>query len=183
MRKLLFIILFFLLVRQITFGQFHNLNNYIPAGFAILDSASGDINGDGIKDLIIILKNKYENINSDTTRPLLLLQGNSKRQYKLLARNDYVVLCEGCGGIFGDPYQGITIKRGYFSIVHYGGSNWRWTRIITFKYNLNSKHFILHRDSLQSYHVSDLNKTTETLFYKENFDKLLFEKYSNRNVW
>jgi hypothetical protein len=111
------------------------LKQLIPADFTILDSASGDINKDGVRDLVIILRNKYETFNTDTTRPLLLLEGNLKRRYKLLARNDSVVLCMGCGGVHGDPYQGITVKSGYFSIEHFGGSGWRWTRIITFKYD------------------------------------------------
>jgi hypothetical protein len=58
---------------------------------------------------------------------------------------------------------------------HYGGSNWRWTRVITFKFDTKSKQFILH----SSWHVSDPNKQTENLFSKEDLDKLTFAKYSN----
>lgn len=34
-----------------------------------------------------------------------------------------------------NPYSGLTIKNGYFSVEHYAGSAWRWTRIPTFKYS------------------------------------------------
>ena len=175
-----FVIIFFtiLLNCQISFGQFKNLRQFIPTEFSILDSASGDINKDGINDLVLILKNNYEKFNSDTTRPLLLLKGNKVGQYKLIARNDSTVLCMGCGGVFGDPYQGITIKNGYFSIEHYGGSSWRWTRIITFRYDLKTNQFVLHRDAGQSWHTSDPNKTTENIFSKEDFNKLTFDKFS-----
>lgn len=183
MPKHLIIILTFFLFGQNSFGQYKRLKEIIPTDFTILDSASGDLNKDGVKDLVLILKNKYEKSNTDTTRPLLLLQGNKAGQFKLIARNDSVVLCFGCGGVFGDPYQGITIKNGYFSIEHYGGSNWRWTRIITFRFDPKTKSFYLHRDAGQSWHISDPNKTTENLYNKTDFDKLSFDKYSYDKDW
>ena len=165
-----------------SFGQYKSLDQIIPKEFTILDSTSGDLNKDGVRDLILILKNNYEQFNTDTTRPLLLLQGNKLGEYKLIARNDSVVLCMGCGGIHGAPYQRIVIKNGYFSIEHFGGSSWRWTRVITFGFNQKSKSFYLRRDAGLSWHISDPNKTTENLFNKSDFNKLSFNKYSyNRN--
>lgn len=183
MLKQLLLTLTLLLAGQITFGQFQSLSKLIPTGYSILDSTSGDINKDGSKDLVVILRNKYENLNADTTRPLLLLQGNIKRRFKLLARNDSVVLCMGCGGVHGDPYQGITIKNGYFSIEHFGGSGWRWTRIITFKFDSKTNQFLLHRDAGQSWHISDTNKTTENIFNKEDFGRLPFGQFSYYKNW
>lgn len=183
MLKHLIIILISLHYEQTSLGQYKSLKQIIPTNFTILDSTSGDLNKDGIKDLVLILKNNYEKFNSDTTRPLLLLQGNKIGQYKLIARNDSVVLCMGCGGVFGDPYQGITIKRGFFSIEHFGGSSWRWTRIITFKFDTKSKRFYLHRDAGQSWHTSDPNKTTKNIYNKTDFDNLPFYKYSYNKNW
>jgi hypothetical protein len=183
MLKNLIIILIFFLCEHNSFGQYKSLKEIIPTDFTILDSTTGDIDKDGFIDLVLILKNNYEKLNTDTTRPLLLLQGNKAGQYKLIARNDSVVLCMGCGGVHGDPYQGITIKNGYFSIEHFGGSGWRWTRIITFEFDTKTKNFYLHRDAGQSWHTSDPNKTTENLFNKTDFDKISFEKYSYHKNW
>lgn len=58
-------------------------------------------------------------------RPLYILTGQSDQSYKLAAKNDNVVYCVNCGGIMGDPFSGIAIKNGYFSVEHYGGSAWR----------------------------------------------------------
>lgn len=178
MLKNLLLSLALLIVGPNSFGQYQTLQRFIPTDFTILDSASGDLNKDGIKDLVLILRNNYEKFNYDTTRPLLLLEGNKFGQYRLIARNDNIVLCLNCGGVHGDPYQGITIKNGYFSIEHFGGSGWRWTRIITFKFDTKRKGFYLHRDAGQSWHTSDPNKTTENLFNKNDFDKLSFKRYS-----
>ncbi len=160
-------------------AQFHPLSTFIPQGFTILDTTSGDLNKDGNKDMVLILKNAHEDDNTDTSRPLLLLAGNKDGQYKLIARNDHVVLCKGCGGIFGDPYEGLSIKNGFFSIEHYGGSNWRWTRIITFRFDKIKNQFILHRDAGDSFHTSNPNKTTEQLYNKQDFGRLLFTRYTS----
>ena len=183
MQKVFLAILTLIALNNSCFGQFKPLQSFIPSNFSILDTARGDLNKDGKADMVLILRNTFERMDYDTTRPLLLLEGNGRGQYKLLARNDSVVLCLGCGGIFGDPYAGITIKNGYFSIEHYGGSNWRWTRVITFKYDIKRKEFILHRDAGYSWHVFDPNNQTENLFSKEDFDKLAFAKYSNEKAW
>ena len=180
MTKETVLMLTFLLCLNKSFGQYKDFRQFVPKDFTILDSSSGDLNRDGIKDMVMILKNKFEKFNYDTTRPLILLQGNKNGQFRLISRNDHVVLCLGCGGVFGDPYQGITIKKGFFSIEHYGGSGWRWTRIVTFKYNAVKKQFYLHKDAGQSWHSSDPNQSTENIFNKEGYGKLHFEQYSNK---
>jgi hypothetical protein len=153
------------------------MNTYIPSNFAILDSASGDIDRDGIADLIVILKDTAENRDTATNRPLLLLQGNGRGLYKLIGRNDSVVLCFNCGGMWGDPYESMTVKEGYFSIEHMGGSNWRWTRIITFKYDVTRKIFVLHRDAGYSWWTLEKGHEKDYVTTPKDFDKLPFDRY------
>lgn len=160
-------------------SQSGTVPSFISADYQVLDSASGDLTGDGIKDLVLILHLRQETDFPDTTRPLLLLQGLGKGQYQLMARNDHVVLCAGCGGIFGDPYAGITVKGKFFSIEHYGGSNWRWNRVITFRYDPKTMHFVLHRDAGESFHTSDPDKTEKIVYAPGSFGKTTLEDYRN----
>ncbi len=153
--------------------------SFIPKGYTLLDSATGNLNKDAHKDMVLILRNNAEKINSDTTRPLLLLAGKGNGLFTLMERNDHVVLCAGCGGVFGDPYRGITVKNGYFSIEHYGGSGWRWTRIITFKWDTATERFKLHRDAGVSFHTSDPNKQEEMTYRKQDFGKIFFNEFNN----
>ena len=97
-----------------------DLKSFIPNGYTLLDSVSGDLNKDGIKDLVLILKNDTEIELSDTTRPLLILHGNKNKSYTLVARNDHVVLCQACGGVFGDPYNNVVAKNNFFSVLYCG---------------------------------------------------------------
>ncbi|UOG73779.1 hypothetical protein MTX78_16835 [Hymenobacter tibetensis] len=131
---------------------------FIPAGYELLDATSGNLNLDVLPDKVLVLQRK----DADTTtmgdtlnRPLLLLLGQPNHRYQLAARNDRAVMCSGCGGMMGDPYQGITIKRGFFSVEHYGGSGWRWTHISTFKYAPTDRQWYLHREGGDSFHAAD----------------------------
>jgi hypothetical protein len=154
------------------------LAKHVPAGFTILNKKTGDLNQDGIDDMIVVLENQ-QRLDTDVPRPLLILLGSGNRMYRLLARNDDVVLNKDEGGVFGDPFEGIAIRRGYFSIEHYGGSAWRWTRVITFRYVPAQKQFVLHRDAGVSYHTSDPEKTDNIVTNKAKYGKQLFTDYSN----
>ena len=166
-----------------SYGQSQILESFIPAGYSILDSASGDINKDAKKDVLLILKNNEEENSGDTVRPLLVLFGGGKNFYELASRNDSVVLCKACGGVFGDPYAGMSVKNNFFSIEHYGGSNWRWTRIITFRYDVKTGKIYLHKDAGESFHVDDPGKTKPYSYTKEDYEKLLFPNYSYDKIW
>lgn len=151
-----------------------------PEGWAIMDTMTGDLNRDEYLDMLIVLKGPHdEDRDSLIPRPLLVLTGNKDGTLTLEARNDNVVLCHECGGVFGDPYEGLAIKNGYFSAEHYGGSSERWTQIITFRYNEKEKTWLLHRDAGVTYSVFDPDMTEkEYVNHPEAFGKLKFTDYN-----
>jgi hypothetical protein len=165
------------------FAQFHAFRSYIPAGFTILGRATADINGDGNPDWVVALRNPYENMNPDTTRPLLLLLGNGKGGYRLIARNDSVVLCNNCGGIHGDPFQRVTAGEGWISVRHFGGSGWRWTRVITFRYDRRRRQFLLAADGGRSWHVDSPKNGTRIVNRPEDFGRVTFHQFSYNRVF
>ncbi len=155
------------------------LSQFIPKGYSVLDTASGNLNLDDYTDMILILKKDNEAEISDVVdnsgkRPLLILLGQADGTAKKAAKNDNTVLCVDCGGVFGDPYNGITIKNGYFSVEHYGGSNWRWTRIVTYKYDKKEQNWYLHKDGGMSYHTSEPENAEETVRTTKEFGKVKF---------
>jgi hypothetical protein len=148
-----------------------------PDPYIIIDTASGDFNNDNFRDFIVVLNKPGDFSFDDTIRPLVILMGSPEGPV-FFARNDYAALCASCGGVFGDPYQGISIKGKFFSIDEYGGSNWRWTRNTTFRYDNKTKSFILHKDGGYSYHTSDPDKTKDYYSYKKYWGKMKFEAYN-----
>lgn len=158
------------------------LLKFVPANYSILDSARGDLNLDGLMDYILAVRVAGEDTLYDLThdspkRPLMILLQDSNNELKLAKRNENIVYCTNCGGVFGDPYSGITIKDGYFSVEHYGGSSWRWTRIITYKYSKEENEWFLHKDGSDSYHSSEPEKVTSKVKTTKDFGKVKFEDF------
>lgn len=179
MMKLTPLICLSLLFTNAAFTQQSNIQKLIPSGFSLLDSATGDFNRDGFTDYIIILKNDLELAKTDTTRPLLIIHGDKNGVLKIVERNDKIVLCLGCGGVFGDPYSGISVEENYFSISHYSGSGWRWSKVVTFRFDKESGKYMLHKDAGESFNVNEPDKTESIENNKELWDKIFFEKYDS----
>jgi hypothetical protein len=159
-----------------------DLSQFIPENYTMLDTASGNLDLDQYPDMILVLKKNGEDSTSDVVdhpekRPLLILLGQQDKSYKLAARSDNAVYCVDCGGMMGDPFQGLTIKNGYFSIQHYGGSGWRWTRIITFKYSAADNYWYLHKDGGESFHASEPEKATTKVRTVKDFGKVSFDRF------
>jgi hypothetical protein len=165
------------------------LLEFIPKGYVAKDWATGDLNRDEEDDVVLVVeKEKAErspddgpDLNEDP-RPVILLTRSKGGELKLAARNDNLVLCSGCGGVMGDPFTGISIKNGYFSLEHYGGSGWRWTRIITFKYAEQDKNWYLHKDGGDNYHASDPDKVETKVLTKKDFGTVKFEDYNYNSI-
>lgn len=159
-----------------------DVNSFIPQGYTLLDSTSGNLNLDAFPDMVLVLKSEEEDktIGPDSAtilRPLLILEGQANGNYQLAAQNNNSVFCHNCGGAMGDPYQGITIKDGYFSVEHMGGSALRWTRIITYKYSPAEKYWLLHQDGSEHFHSSTPEESTLLTTTTKDFGKVRFEDF------
>jgi hypothetical protein len=77
----------------------------------------------------------------------------------------------------GDPFMQVVIKKGYFSIEHYGGSSWRWTRIITFKYSPDDNYWFLYKDGGEYFHAAEHEKKTKKVLTSKDFGKVRFDEF------
>lgn len=137
---------------------------FILPGYAVRDYVSGDLNGDKRKDAILILKTPGEDTAQDQelNRPFLLLIRQADGKLKQVLRNDSLILCRQCGGVFGDPYDGIKITPGGFTLNFYGGSSWRWGYEYQFRYVSSSRTWALNRQKEINFHAGDPEKTMKT---------------------
>ena len=133
-----------------------NLSKFIPKGYTAINVTSGNLNLDGFSDTILVLKKNGEESNqNEDLRPVLILIGQSNKSFKLEKRNNVAVFCFACGGIGGDPFVGITVKNGYFSIEHgiHGGQH--WDDITTFKYDKVKSNWFVYKEGYESYRFND----------------------------
>ena len=126
---------------------------------------SADLNGDGLKDYILVLERENPSLKDDETdfpknqRPLLILIRSTDNKLTEAKRNELIVMCSECGGMMGDPFMGVKVARNTFTVNHYGGSAWRWSVDYKFNYSRIDKTWQLVRIENTSFHASDVNKT------------------------
>ncbi len=168
------------------------LKAFVPNEYAVINVSTGDANLDGLADKILVLRKNTEETTSNYAenkpdkRPLLLLLGQADKTYTLAFRNDNAVLCIDCGGVFGDPFTGTTIKKGYFSIEHGISGGKHWESVTTFKFDKAKGNWFLYKDHFISYKLNESNdenaealvKEIDTLETIENFGIVPFDKYN-----
>ncbi|HXB40903.1 MAG TPA: hypothetical protein VNZ49_10205 [Bacteroidia bacterium] len=170
-------ILFFL--SNFFFAQNKEWKRFVPPGYKMLDTLLGDLNLDDKKDMLLILKDAAEDTIkiSEEQRPILILLGQTDGSYYQAGRSNQVVMCKSCGGVMGDPYQRMVISKGYFSVEHYGGSNERWTDIVTFKFDKKSKKWFLYKWGGDNFNVSEPDKKTTLVRTPKEFGIMEFENF------
>lgn len=135
---------------------------FVEAGTKAIAVEAADLNGDGRGDFVLVLEKANPAKDADDfpvgERPLLILLRGADGKLSEAARNERVVMCSKCGGVFGDPFEGVIAGRNTFSVEHYGGSNWRWKNSYKFNYSRIDKTWQLVRTEELSYHTSNPDK-------------------------
>jgi hypothetical protein len=156
----------------------HPLVFFTPPGMVLLDSAGGDLNGDKLRDLVVVYRSPKEDTGwLDLPRPAMILLGERNGGYRLFARNDKIIMCQACGGIFGDPFDDIVVKGRFFSFEFMGGSANRWEIVTTFRYDKKRRDFVLHKDGGIGYNVHEAEKVETDVYNRKQYGKLRFKDY------
>ena len=141
---------------------------FVEAGTKAIALEAADLNGDGRGDYVLVLERENPAKDEDDfpvkQRPLLLLVRGADGLLAAPKRNERLVMCSRCGGVFGDPFEGVAAGRNTFTVEHYGGSNWRWKYSYTFNYSRLDRTWQLVRVVEISYHTSDPDKMKTRTF-------------------
>ena len=151
----------------------------------VLEVATADLNRDGRPDYLIALQPagaEEEGELDERPRPLLIVVRSADGTLELAARNDRAIFCRDCGGMMGDPFQGLDASPGRFTIRHYGGSAWRWSDETTFAWSRRDRSWQLVEVKTESFHASDPdNGESETLTPPKDFGKIDFREFDPDN--
>jgi hypothetical protein len=141
---------------------------FVEAGTKAIALEAADLNGDGRGDFVLVLERENPSLDKDdfpvNQRPLLILLRGADGQLSAAKRNERLVMCSKCGGVFGDPFEGVEAGRNTFTVNFYGGSNWRWKYAYTFNYSRVDKTWQLVRAEEISYHTSDPDQMKTRVF-------------------
>lgn len=153
------LILFFLLFQTALYAQpfvFPVLPEYgksadiiVPQNWKIIDSISGDLNNDNIKDIALVLEfyrpvkenraygDNTTEIITEIQKPRILaiyFRKSVKGSYRISVQNNNFMLRAEEGGEMGDPLRPMSIADNKLTLSFEGGGHWRWKLNYSFKY-------------------------------------------------
>lgn len=157
--------------------------NFLSKESCVLDSCISDFNYDGLLDRFYVIKDcneeKYSDYpnNNPSKRDLKIFinKKDSFKEFKVL--NENIILPVDAGGTMGDPYQGMTFKKGELIFNYYGGAASRWMREIYFKYDRNKNKFFLSRDIHSGFTVSEDNQAYKYSYSQKDFGLISLEEF------
>ena len=143
------------------------ITEFIPKGWIIYDSVSGDLNKDAVKDLVLVLQHSdsVQMLNNDgdevVTQPrilLILFKSKSGNRYNLQQQSNTFILQHEHSNM-DDPFVGITIEKGLLMIqfhLFYNSGSW-YTTNSTYKFRHNNNAFVLIGAELSTIHRATLD--------------------------
>jgi hypothetical protein len=170
----------------------HSLGDFIPAGWKMIGSAAGDLNGDARSDAAIVIESNdsamevrefdVPNATPDRMKPrilIILFRDSSADRYRLAAQNNTFILRSSEGNNF-DPFVdegGITIAGRVLNIRFYGGG---WDRFaVTYRFRYQDGEFtLIGADNITMDTREGDNGATETWSYNFLTKKLKITKDS-----
>ena len=159
---------------------------FVEKGAKAIALEAADLNGDGRQDFVLVLERenpkKDENDFPVNQRPLLILVRGEDGKLAEAKRNERLVMCSKCGGVWGDPFEGVVAGRNTFSVEFYGGSNWRWKYSYKFNYSRIDRTWQLVRTEEVEYHTSDPDKMKTRVFTPpRDYGKIDFADFDPEN--
>lgn len=150
----------------------------IPENQQLIKTVSGDLNGDGKQDLLIVSEEKEPYVNdsiSQAKRTLYIFMADVSGGYSLLAKNNKLIPCKACGGLLGDPFQKLEVaKSGEFRLYIAGGSRERWALNYFFALSVNKKRWLLQKLTVDIYDTIT-EKSTQKEYLGKDFKNSSFE--------
>lgn len=161
-----------------------------PAGFTVIETVDGDLDGDKIPEKVIVYNTKDTTDMGNIREIQILKKVNGK--WTILEKSRNAVMESRAGGMMGDPYGETKIEKGILIISQNGGSSWKWN--VTDKYRYQNGHFELIGISSTSgrpedyWKDIDFNLSTGQLNYSKEventaeYGKSLKETYIKKGV-
>jgi hypothetical protein len=159
---------------------------FIPRGWELEDQIKGDLNGDGIADLVlqeiaVVPKTEKDPDLFDRSRMLVVLL-KQKNGYKCIGMSKNCLLSTQSGGVKGAMIT-IKISKGILVIENAGGSRELSTDTLRFRYDPKMDKLMLigiDRNVVDTLTLTSENRSINLLTHKK-IDELATTKYIKKN--
>jgi len=143
----------------------------IPVGYSLIKSVVGDLDKDSINELVAAFNTRPANVASTDNVPrMLVIYKNDGRGWIPWKQSKTALLGSQDGGpMWGDPFEGIEIKKGLLIIYHFMGGGTKCS--LTDRYRFQDGEFYLigytnHSGSpCESWETIDFNLSTGKLIF------------------
>ncbi len=127
-----------LAVAENAVSQSEAMERYIQTGWTVLAEANGDLNGDDLADHAVVIEapesvvepssscDGSDDYSDAPVRRLIVELAEGEAPAVLVLDDPRTVLRSDQGGVFGDPFEDVSIENGGVTVRHYRGSRWRW---------------------------------------------------------
>ncbi len=104
----------------------------LPPGYTVLGKTMGDLNKDGIPELLIVYDTPRQT-DYGSEREIGIYQ-QKDNAWALWHTSIGAVLPSEHGGTMGDPFDGIAVENGAITVNHFGGARYRWYYLHRYRY-------------------------------------------------
>jgi hypothetical protein len=139
-----------------------NISSFFSNSSEILDSIHCDFNYDGTGDIICIT-----NDTNSFDRTLFFLEGLNNKDFKVVERNDTLIMRSYDGGMYGDPYNGMSYSNDTLNISFYGGTSWRWFYNYYYCYDRKSSEWYLFKEIYDETNLNNIEDIDDTTSYSD----------------
>lgn len=152
------------------------LSAFLPPGTNLGLTARGDIDGDGDQDAVIVL-DTGEGDAARRPRTLLLLHRDADGRLQRAIESPRAISCRRCGGMIGDPLQGIRIVPGALTLRFEGGSREMWSSEFEFTPAPGGDAWRLTDVTHRGSDRADSGKSTERTLSAEEIGEVLLASF------
>ena len=137
-------------------------SKFVPAGWTLESTVTGDLNGDGVADAVLVFVEKGE---GEGNRALMIAFKNAKGEYERVVTATDVLQCTSCGGMLGGEKNEPTIKieKGVLIINTLTGSRESTEQTFRFRYDPKvSKFALIGYDEIENDRATGASTNTST---------------------
>lgn len=171
-------------------------NNSAPQ---VIATTQGDLDGDGIAEYVEVRNTNTQASDGMGLKRELWVYKTQQGQKTVWQRSSTAIYPSQGGGMMGDPFGEISIKKGSLFVSHSGGSSWKWGHTDQYRYQNGQFELIGYQSTAgricDYWETVDANLSTGNIHYRKDFDrdkecdnnenrghKDLKENFVNKNV-